>query len=256
MIVAGIEGNMTDKPEQAKPLSLDEKILAIQDAIKKLKKTGANKDQGYKYLTIEDAVDATRREMISHGLLLIPGAFDEPTRYDDGKGFTFIIYIEWVLKDLASSESRTWKIPGAGWDYHDKGVPKAITGSRKTALILIFNLPIGDNPEAGNIDRVSASDRAQGVAQRKIAEGNKRLAAKADEQSQVRELKYWQRGEEIEVTGPSDVMNDCKTMLLAAGKRIGSSAIVAIPADKWPDIQFELEQTKGVTFKKQDNVGN
>lgn len=241
---------MSDEKQEVK-LTLDEKILAIQDAIKKLKKTGQNKDQGYKYLTIEDAVDATRREMISHRLLLIPGKFDEPTRHDDGKGFTFTLYIEWELKDLDSKESRVWKVPGAGWDYHDKGIPKAITGSRKTALILIFNLPIGDNPEAGNIDRTSAADRAQGVAQRKIAAAR----TKADEQTQVRELKYWQRGEEVEVTGPSDVMNDCKTMLLAAGKRIGSSAIVAIPAEKWPDIQFELEQGKGVTFKKQENVG-
>jgi hypothetical protein len=241
--------------EETKPevkLTLDDKILAIQDAIKKLKKTGTNKDQGYKYLTIEDAVDATRREMISHRLLLIPGKFDQPTRHDDGKGFTFTLYIEWMLKDLDSGTERTWTIPGAGWDYHDKGVAKAVTGSRKTALILIFNLPIGDNPEAGNIDRTSATDRAQGVAQRKIAASK---AAKPDEQSQVRELKYWQRGEEIEVTGPSDVMNDCKSILLMAGKRIGSSAIVAVPAEKWPDMQFELEQGKGVTFKKQENVG-
>lgn len=232
-------------------LTLDEKILAIQDVIKKVKKKGQNKDQGYNYLTIEDAVDATRREMISRRLLLLPGKFDEATRHDDGKGFTFTLYIEWELTDLDTKESRTWKVPGAGWDYHDKGVPKAVTGSRKTALTLIFNLPTGDNPEAGNIDRASATDRAQGVAQRKIAAAR----SKPDEQTQVRELKYWQRGEEIEVTGPSDVMNDCKTMLLAAGKRIGSSAIVAIPAEKWPDIQFELEQGKGVTFKKQENVG-
>jgi hypothetical protein len=152
-------------------MSLEEKILAITSAVPKLRKTGQNKDQGYKYLTIEDAVDSVRKLMIERKLLLHPTQLVSVERVADEKGYTFTVTFDWTLKDLESGEEKTLRVPGAGWDYHDKGVSKGVTGSRKTALILFFNLPIGDNPEQGGYaTRGDAKAAAQAVGERKIAE--------------------------------------------------------------------------------------
>ena len=177
---------MTDEV-QPKPKTLGEKILEITAGVPKLKKTGTNKDQGYKYLTIEDAVNSVRQALIDHKLLLLPTTLETLDRTQDEKGYTSTVTFGWTLEDLETGETRSWKVPGSGWDYHDKGTPKAVTGSRKTALILIFNLAVGDNPEQSNgLSRTDAKAAAQAVAGKKIAEAASKGSATAiDAMSQV-----------------------------------------------------------------------
>src|SRR5437773_8178953 len=139
---------MSDEAGKPRSKTLAEKILEITAGVPKLKKTGRNKDQGYMYLTIEDAVDSVRKALIEHKLLLLPSSLESLDRAPDDKGYTSTVTFGWTMEDVETGEVRTWKVPGSGWDYHDKCTPKAITASRKAALILIFNLPVGDNPEA------------------------------------------------------------------------------------------------------------
>lgn len=149
---------------------LTEKIALISGLVKKIKMTGTNKDAGYKYLKIEDVVDAVRPLMEAQRLILTPQVVKIET-IPDSKGILFQVLIRWTLEDTETGEARAWDIPGTGWDYHDKGLYKAITGSRKYAAIVIFNLPVGDNPEqSGPQDRESAKAAQKNVAASKLAD--------------------------------------------------------------------------------------
>jgi hypothetical protein len=164
-------------PETPKAKNLMQKIAEISAAIKSIKMTGTNTHDGYKYLKIEDAVNAARPLMQAQGLVLTPQLVRFET-VPDTKGIMYQVTLNWTLEDIETGEQKNWMVPGTGWDYHDKGLYKAITGSRKYAHIIIFNLPIGDNPEqSGAADRETAKASAQTLAQKKIADaagkGNK-----------------------------------------------------------------------------------
>lgn len=168
------------KPEAPKPKNLAQKILEIQKSVGVVKKRGYNKEHGYKFLQIEDAVLAVNKLLSANGLLLTPTLQNRPdgtlywenVSHTGGKGYIAKVIFEWTLEDVETGVSRHFDIPGEGYDTTDKGTAKAITASRKQAIIVIFQLAVGfDNeaqgPQADHSDRVSA---AKAVADKKIAE--------------------------------------------------------------------------------------
>lgn len=184
------------KEGETKVLTLAEKILDIQKNVPMVKKKGFNSEHKYKFLQIEDAVLAVNKMLSARNLILTQDLkkkpdgsyFWETVPHTGGKGYIAKLVLDWTLEDVLTKESRTYSIPGEGYDTTDKGTPKAITASRKQALITIFNLPVGDNPEANSYsaDREDAKAAAKAVADRKIAEAAGRGAQTAiDAISQV-----------------------------------------------------------------------
>lgn len=184
------------KEGEPKVLTLAEKILDIQKNVPMVKKKGFNSEHKYKFLQIEDAVLAVNKMLSARNLILTQDLkkkpdgsyFWETVPHTGGKGYIAKLVLDWTLEDVLTKESRTYSIPGEGYDTTDKGTPKAITASRKQALITIFNLPVGDNPEANSYsaDREDAKAAAKAVADRKIAEAAGRGAQTAiDAISQV-----------------------------------------------------------------------
>jgi len=192
---------MTDPAtvETPKPLSLEQKIAAISASVRKIKMTGFNKDSNYKYLKIEDVVDAVRPGMEAHGLILTPEVQALET-VPETKGILFRLTVLWKLRDVTTGDSMEFTMPGTGWDFHDKGVYKALTGSRKYALILIFNLPVGDNPEqAGGADR-DAKATQRGVAAKKIGDAAGRGVPAA-----IEAILQTERDKKIVITRPEEL---------------------------------------------------
>jgi hypothetical protein len=166
---------------EAPKQSLAEKILAIQAEAGAVKKKGKFDAQmgGGGYLRIEDAVVAVGKLMYQHKLLLsgtllrkADGAFyleTHPHKID--KGYIVDVIVEWTLEDAESGEKRVWHFPGGGYDGTDKAVYKALTGSRKYAIIFIFNLAVGNDVEASAAPSFDESkNKAKAVAANKIAE--------------------------------------------------------------------------------------
>jgi hypothetical protein len=166
--------------ETPKPPSLAQKILDIQANIPTVKKRGRNREHNYNFLQIEDAVLAVNKMLSSRNLILTQDLAKNPDGTDawqtiphtGGKGYIAKVILCWTLEDVETKESRTYRIPGEGYDTTDKGTPKAITASRKQAIITIFNLPVGDNPEANSYaaDRQDAKATAQAVGAQKVAQ--------------------------------------------------------------------------------------
>jgi ERF superfamily len=161
------------KPDEPKPLTLAQKIHDIQKNVPTVKKKGYNSEHRYKFLQIEDAVLAVNKMLSARNLILTQNLRSwETAPHTGGKGYIAKVMLEWTLEDVGTTESRTYLVPGEGYDTTDKGTPKAITASRKQAIITIFNLPVGDNPEANSFsaDREDAKAAAKAVGDRKLAE--------------------------------------------------------------------------------------
>jgi hypothetical protein len=172
----GFMPRLPDAPP--KPKTLAQKILDIQNSVGIVKKKGTH-TQGWKYLQIEDAVTAVNKLLVAGNLLFTgtlarqpDGKFDISRTNHHDKGYITDLVMAWTLLDIDSGDKETYYIPGSGFDSTDKGTYKAQTGSRKYAIIEVFNLPVGDNPEANTPteSRESAKAAAQGVAAKKIAE--------------------------------------------------------------------------------------
>lgn len=143
--------------------TLAQKVSEISASIKRVRMTG--KGDGYSFLTIQDVVNAVHKKMLAANLVLT-GTVAMVEHHPDGRGLLASVAVIWKLLDLDSDEQIEIRIPGDGWG--EKGVYKALTGSRKYAIIFLFNLAIGDNPEAAGI--VDRKEDAKQVGARKVAE--------------------------------------------------------------------------------------
>lgn len=143
--------------------TLKQKVSEISASIKRVRMTG--KGDGYNFLTIQDVVNAVHKKMLVANLFLT-GTVRTVEHHADGRGLLASVMIDWTLTDLSSGISISVSIPGDGWG--EKGIYKALTGSRKYAIIFLFNLAIGDNPEAAGV--VDRKENAKAVGAAKVAE--------------------------------------------------------------------------------------
>lgn len=168
--------------EAPKKLNLAQKILAIQDAVGVVNKKGKFDSAmgGGNYLRIEDAVVAVNKLLCSKGLIFYGNLLkaDRVPHERVGKdgnlsrsGYISSVLMEWTVEDTESGEKRSWQFPGDGYDSTDKSIYKSMTGSRKYAIICIFNLPIGnDVEEHGSVTFEEGKEKQKKIAANKVAE--------------------------------------------------------------------------------------
>jgi hypothetical protein len=161
-----------------KNLTLSEKIFRITQECSVIERNGVghSNDENrplYAYPKIDDVLAVVNPLLKKYRLVLTGNVPKEPMTHVS-KGFaTTECLVEWTLTNLhrkaaSTYESQTWRIPGSGSDDQGKGVYKAITGSRKYAMVLIFNLKFGDEPEEINGRPATPEEHAQF---REIVEG-------------------------------------------------------------------------------------
>jgi hypothetical protein len=139
-----------------KQLTLDEKIFRISREAKLIERNGVAENPPsdgkpyYWYARMEDVLDVMQPLLRKYHLTLTGNVPKEPiTHVSKGIAITEVM-VEWILRDLDTAfDLRMYRVPGsgAGPDDQGNGCSKAITSSRKTAHILIFNLRVADEPE-------------------------------------------------------------------------------------------------------------
>jgi hypothetical protein len=131
--------------------NLARKLAAVTLELTHVAKNGKNKAQGYEYVTEADVAEAVRGPMARQGLVLIPSVKSVTFRSQENKsgGTTHIatVLVGYTLIDAESGESTCFDAVGEGMDSGDKQVFKAVTGANKYALLKLFQLPTGDDPE-------------------------------------------------------------------------------------------------------------
>lgn len=173
---------MADVAEIPVVKNLAQKILEIQAAVGTVTKKGkfGTEMGGSNYLRIEDAVFAVGKLMVEKGLLLtgtLAVKNDGSYFYDRGphktdKGYIASVIVQWRLEDVSDqTQYRHYYLPGDGYDGTDKAVYKALTGSRKYAIIYIFNLAVGNDVEAqGSPSFEEGKNKQKSLAASKIAD--------------------------------------------------------------------------------------
>lgn len=141
----------SDAAEPPKPKSLATKLAEVMGAVSHVEKRGVNDYHKYKYATEADVAAAVRKELAQRSVIMVPNLVDyaerEMTTQKGQVEYVSRVTMEYTLIDGETGERLSFRMPGAGQDRGDKGLFKAITGSEKYALLKLFLLPTGDDPE-------------------------------------------------------------------------------------------------------------
>jgi ERF superfamily len=230
-------------PETPKK-TLAQKILEIQDKVGVVNKRGKFDSGmgGGNYLRIEDAVVAVNK-LLTANKLILTGTIKTSERVPHVKGearagYISSVLMEWTVEDTESNESRTWSFPGDGYDGTDKAVYKAMTGSRKYAIINIFNLPIGNDVEehgAPTGDELKGKQKA--IAANKIA-----AAAAAGNKTAIDAMSQVAPDKKLIITRPDEYN----------GHYIIASGFIAVPQ---LDTFFSDTDCKRIDSRKTGKIG-
>lgn len=130
------------------------KLSQIQQEVTSVHKSATNEHQHYTYATLGDYLDLLREKLAEHDLVLTTTVLNHELHLHEGGKVTAGMMIATRLTHVPSLEWVEIHCPGEGIDHGDKGTYKAITGARKYALALLFNLVTTDDPEADEeVDR-------------------------------------------------------------------------------------------------------
>jgi hypothetical protein len=130
--------------------SLVRKLAEVMGEVERIAKNGKNDHFNYKFATEADIAAAVREHMSSRHLMLVPSV--EKTEWEkvarkNGETKLCTLTVRYRLMDGDSGEEMEFVIMGQGEDSMDKGTYKAMTGATKYALMKLFLIPTGDDPE-------------------------------------------------------------------------------------------------------------
>lgn len=130
--------------------SLFRKLSEVMAAVTHVSKTGHNKFHNYDYATEADIVASVRKAMAERHLVLVHDT--EKVEVKDlarknGTERLATLTVRFTVHDGDSGESMSFHVLGEGTDSGDKATYKALTGAVKYALLKLFLIPTGDDPE-------------------------------------------------------------------------------------------------------------
>lgn len=158
MVKPKTEPEVEPRPELAIMLSTEEfrgkhlieKLAAIMSVIDYVPKRGWNDFHKYKYVMEGDLTSVIRPLLAASGIMIIPNVIEEDLVMEavserGGASHLCRIKVEYTVTD--GRNEIKFVIPGYGVDRSDKSVYKAMTGSMKYALMKLFEVETGDDPE-------------------------------------------------------------------------------------------------------------
>lgn len=126
--------------------TLVQKLAEVMGEVERVAKKGRNEHFRYDYATEADIVGAVREHMAAKSLMMVPSLEKSEWR-DTGKTPIVSILMRFTIYDGDSDQTLSFLIPAEGQDAADKGYYKAMTGATKYALLKLFLIPTGDDPE-------------------------------------------------------------------------------------------------------------
>jgi hypothetical protein len=138
-----------------RPKSLIKKLCEVMAEVGRVKKRGENTFFGYRYALEADLCDAVREKLAVRNIMMIPNVVaygTEPLTVTNRRGESSQLQVahvevEYTICDGDTDETIKYKMVGCGSDAIDKALFKALTGANKYALMKLFQIPTGDDPE-------------------------------------------------------------------------------------------------------------
>lgn len=134
-----------------KPPSLVRKLANVMGAFDRVAKNGVNQFFKYSYATEADVTSAVRGAMAEQGVMMITTLekieWSEVATAQGKKEKLCTASFLFTLLDADSDAKIELRNIGQGQDGGDKAFYKATTGAVKYALLKLFLIPTGDDPE-------------------------------------------------------------------------------------------------------------
>ena len=128
------------------------KLAKVMQEVKYIQKTGFNSFHKYKYATEADVNEKVREELAKQNVIMLPSMKSHEMRLHTNRSgvteYITLVDMEFRFVDGDTGEEYTVNMAGEGQDAGDKGIYKAIAGAQKYALMKVFMIPTGDDPEA------------------------------------------------------------------------------------------------------------
>lgn len=142
--------------EERARLSLLEKIHCIMQEVGYVQKTAkaGRGDEGlpYSFVSHDSVVRAIRPALVRWGIVMLPQVKGHAQLA--GTSNTTVVDVEFAFVNVDKIEDRiVVPVFGYGVDKQDKGPGKAMSYAKKYALLQLFVLETGDDPELSNEDR-------------------------------------------------------------------------------------------------------
>jgi hypothetical protein len=127
------------------------KLAKVMQEVKYIQKRGINKHFGYKYATEADVNEKVREELANQNVIMLPSMKSHSLRETKTKNgnteYIACVDMDFTFVDGETGESLTISMSGEGQDNGDKAIYKAISGTQKYALMKVFMIPTGNDPE-------------------------------------------------------------------------------------------------------------
>lgn len=127
------------------------KLAEVMGVVDWVPKDGKNAFHGYSYSTEAAIVSSVRKEMALRSLLLVPSVKSvEWSAVTTAKGHAeklCTLTVTFTVHDGENGTSLAFDVLGQGQDSGDKASYKAMTGATKYALLKLFLIPTGTDPE-------------------------------------------------------------------------------------------------------------
>lgn len=171
--------------EPLRKLSLVRKLAEVMGSVGHVPKSGRNNFHKYDYATEADIVAAVRTGMADRALMLIPTVVD--TKWsppDRQKDRLVTLTVRFTLHDGESGEALSFEVLGEGQDPGDKATYKALTGATKYALLKLFLIPTGDDPEQDDANPRGGQQNQQRTGQQGQQRGGQQSQSRNRQQPQ------------------------------------------------------------------------
>lgn len=147
---------MTDTTPGPKPPAV---LAALRDAIASMPPIGkdsVNREQGFRFRSIEDVMPHARKAMTEHGLVLIPEIvareIEKRTTARGAVIHTVHLHLRLTIASVADGSTLTASAWGEGADMGDKATSKAMTMALKSALLALLMVADHDDPDATTME--------------------------------------------------------------------------------------------------------
>lgn len=139
-----------------------QRLHAIMEDVSYVKKEDKKVNNQYKFVSHDAVTAKIRPAMLKHGVAAIPSYFDisvDGNRTNCSVSMTFV-----NIEQPEDSVTIPCAGFGQGIDPQDKGAGKAMSYAYKYALLKVFALETGDDPEKDNIDYAPKVPKASKAA--------------------------------------------------------------------------------------------
>ncbi len=125
-----------------------QRIISVMKGVRYVQKEDRKVNNQYTFVSHDAVVAAIRPHLEEHGLAVIPTVLKSK---QDGNRTVMMVRVTLVNSDNPEETVSTDSV-GYGIDPQDKGPGKAYSYAYKNALLKLFVLETGDDPERDNID--------------------------------------------------------------------------------------------------------